>query len=75
MQARGGIGGYFYQQTTKDKSGDPAFEDNYGRVFAIGPAVFFDYKMWIFSAHVYWETLAKNRSEGVRSQLTILCKF
>ena len=75
MQVRGGIGGYFYQQTTKDKSGDPSFEDHYGRVFAIGPAVFFDYKMWIFSAHVYWETLAKNRSEGVRSQLSILCKF
>ncbi len=75
MQARGGIGGYFYQQTTKDKFGDPLNEDHLGRVFAIGPALMFDYKMWIFSAHVYWEMAAKNRPEGIHPQLTVLCKF
>jgi hypothetical protein len=76
MEFRGGIGGYFYQQTTDDKRGDTGtVKDNLGRVFAIGPALFFDYKMWIFSAHVYFETAARNRSEGIQSQLTVLCKF
>jgi len=75
MQLRGGVAGYFYQQTTKDDVHDPLFTDHLGRVFAIGPAVMFDYKMWIFSAHVYWETAAQNRSQGITTQLTILCKF
>jgi len=75
MQARGGVAGYFYQQTTKDSVHDPLFVDQLGRTFAIGPAVFFDYKSWIFSAHVYWETAVQNRSQGIQTQLTVLCKF
>lgn len=75
-QFRGGIGGYFYQQTSEDKNGiTGSDEHNKGRVFAIGPAVFVDYKMWIFSAHVYFETAAQNRPQGIQSQLTVLCKF
>ena len=76
MQFRGGMGGYFYLQTTDDKRGDiGTVRDDKGRVFAIGPALFFDYKMWIFSAHVYWEMAAKNRPQGVTPQVTVLCKF
>jgi hypothetical protein len=75
MQARGGIAGYWYHQTTKDHSNQPFFTDNLGYTFAVGPAAMFDYKMWIFSAHVYWEVATANRPQGIASQFTVLCKF
>jgi len=76
MQLRGGMAGYYYFQTTDDKRGDTGtVRDNKGRAFAVGPALMFDYKSWIFSAHFYWETAVKNRPEGVQSSLTVLCKF
>jgi hypothetical protein len=50
-------------------------KDDKGRVFAAGPALFFDYKTWLFQGHVYFETEARNRAEGINSQLTILYKF
>jgi hypothetical protein len=75
MQLRGGVAGYFYQQMTKDTSGDPFFEDHKGRVVAVGPALMFDYKNWIFSGHCYFEAAAVNRTQGIVSQLTVLVKF
>jgi hypothetical protein len=75
MQSRAGIGGYWYHQTTKDHSNQPFFTDHLGYTFAVGPAAMFDYKMWIFSAHVYWEVATANRPQGIASQFTILCKF
>lgn len=75
MQLRGAAAGYFYQQTTDDKTGLGTVKDDLGRVFAIGPALFFDYKTWLFQAHVYFETAARNRPEGIQSQLAILYKF
>jgi hypothetical protein len=75
LTLRGGVAGYMYFQTTDDKTGFGTVEDEKGRVFAIGPTLMFDYKNWIFSGHVYWEMGARNRPEGVQSQLTILFKF
>jgi hypothetical protein len=75
MQLRGAAAGYFYQQTTDDKTGVGSVKDDKGRVFAAGPALFFDYKTWLFQGHVYFETEARNRAEGINSQLTILYKF
>jgi len=75
LQLRGGLGGYFYDQTTKDKSGDPWYTGGFTRRFATGPALMFDYKSFIFSAHVYWETAERSATEGVQTQLTILYKF
>jgi hypothetical protein len=75
QQMRGGVGGYFYQQTTDDRTGVGAVKHDLGRAFAVGPVLFFDYKKFLFIAHVYFETAVQNRPEGIQSQLVILYKF
>jgi len=72
---RAGIAGYFYQQTTNDYTGFGTVQNDKGRVFAIGPGVWYTYKKWFAEAHVEFEMAAKNRPEGITSVLTITHAF
>jgi len=62
---RVGLAGYFYQQTTDDKTGFGTVKNDRTRVFAIGPHVWVPYKKWFFGAHVQFETLARNGPQGM----------
>lgn len=74
-QLRIGVSGYFYQQTTDDKTGLGRVKHDLGRVFAVGPGVWWTYKKWIVESHVAFETAARNRPEGINSYLTITRGF
>jgi len=67
--------GYFYQQTTDDDTGLGKVKDNKGRVFAIGPGVFWAYKKWVVESHVNFETAVRNRPEGINTYITIIRAF
>ena len=71
-----GVTGYFYQQTTDDSTGlFGDLKNDKGRVFAIGPGVWYTYKKWFAEAHVAFETAVRNRPEGVTGLLTITHAF
>lgn len=72
---RVGLAGYFYQQVTDDKTSFGRVKDDKGRVFAIGPSVWYSYKKWIFDSHVSFETGARNRPQGVTGLLNITYAF
>jgi hypothetical protein len=72
---RAGITGYFYQQTTSDSTGFGEVQNDKGRVFAIGPGVWYNYKKWFFDLHGAWETAAKNRPEGFTGLFTVTYCF
>lgn len=74
-QLRVGASGYFYQQTTDDKTGVGRVKHDLGRVFAIGPGVWWTYKKWVAEAHIAFETAARNRPEGINTYLTIIYSF
>jgi len=74
-QLRVGASGYFYQQTTDDKTGEGRVKHDLGRVFAIGPGVWWAYKKWVVETHIAFETAAKNRPEGINTYLTIIHAF
>jgi hypothetical protein len=74
-QFRVGATGYFYQQTTNDKTGAGTVKHDLGRVFAIGPGVWWTYKKWIVEAHTAFETAVRNRPEGINTYLTIIYGF
>ena len=74
-QFRVGACGYFYQQTTDDKTGEGSVKRDLGRVFAIGPGVWWTYKKWIVEAHTAFETAVRNRPEGISTYLTIVHGF
>jgi hypothetical protein len=74
-QFKVGATGYFYQQATDDDTGSGKVKNDKGRVFAIGPGVWWTYKKWIVEAHVDYEIEAKNRPQGINSWLTIIYKF
>jgi hypothetical protein len=62
-----GAAGYFYQQVTNDEHfGIKVASDNgfKGRVFAVGPAVKYDYKNMSLSAKYLFETAVENRPIG-----------
>ena len=71
-QFRVGAFGYFYQQTTDDKTGEGRVRHDLGRVFAIGPGVWWTYKKWVVEAHTAFETAVRNRPEGINTYLTII---
>jgi hypothetical protein len=67
-----GLGGYYYQQITDDRSAGQDVHDDRARALALGPAVnFFDLGSgWpLIWAHFYEEFGVKNRAQG--SQLSI----
>lgn len=70
-----GVGGYFYQQTTKDKTGHGTVEHDLGRVFAIGPGVWFNYQRWFLELHTAWEMAVKNRPQGMTGLFNITYCF
>lgn len=72
---RVGLAGYFYQQVIDDKTSFGRVKDDKGRVFAIGPSVWYSYKKWIFDSHVSFETGARNRPQGVTGLLNITYSF
>jgi len=74
-QWRVGASGYFYQQTTDDKTGEGRVKHDLGRVFAIGPGVWWAYKKWVVEAHIAFETAVRNRPEGINTYLTIIHAF
>jgi hypothetical protein len=50
-------------------------QNDKGRVFAIGPGVWYNYKKWFFDLHGAWETAAKNRPEGFTGLFTVTYCF
>jgi hypothetical protein len=74
-QFRVGALGYFYQQTTDDKTGEGRVTHDLGRVFAIGPGVWWTYKKWVVEAHTAFEMAMRNRPEGINTYLTIIHTF
>lgn len=74
-QFRVGAFGYFYQQTTDDKTGEGRVKHDLGRVFAIGPGVWWTYKKWVAEAHTAFETAVRNRPEGINTYLTVIYAF
>jgi hypothetical protein len=74
-QFRAGAFGYFYQQTTDDKTGEGRVKHDLGRVFAIGPGVWWTYKKWVAEAHTAFETAVRNRPQGINTYLTIIHAF
>jgi len=74
-QFRIGAFGYFYQQTTEDKTGEGRVRHDLGRVFAIGPGAWWTYKKWVVEAHTAFEMAVRNRPEGINSYLTIVHTF
>lgn len=74
-QFRVGAFGYFYQQTTDDKTGEGRVRKDLGRVFAIGPGAWWTYKKWVVEAHTAFEMAVKNRPEGINTYLTIVHAF
>ena len=73
-----GLGGYYYQQITDDKSAGQTVPDARSRVMALGPAVsFFELGsgwplVWL---HAYKEFAAKNRSQGSQIALRAAWTF
>lgn len=68
-----GVAGYYYKQITDDEINDrdatfPAFlefdEGFKGEVFAVGPAVKYNYKNMSFTLKYLWETAVEHRPEG-----------
>jgi hypothetical protein len=74
-QFRVGAFGYFYQQTTDDKTDEGRVKHDLGRVFAIGPGVWWTYNKWVVEAHTAFETAVRNRPEGINTYLTIIHAF
>jgi hypothetical protein len=72
---RVGLAGYFYQQTTDDKTGFGTVKNDKTRVFAIGPHVWVPYKKWFFGAHAAFETAARNGPQGWMINMDFSYKF
>jgi hypothetical protein len=70
-----GIVGYYYQQVTDDKTGYGKVENDRGRVFSIGPGVWYNHKKWNIGLQGFIETAAKNRTQGWFSLSTITYSF
>ena len=50
-------------------------QNDKGRVFAIGPGVWYTYKKWFAEMHVDFEMAVKNRPQGITSVLSITHAF
>lgn len=74
-QVQVGIGGYFYQQVTDDKTGEGKVKNDRGRVIAVGPGVWYNHKKWNIGLQGFFETEAKNRTQGWFSLSTITYSF
>ena len=70
-----GAVGYFYHQTTDDEISGDNVDSRLGRVFAIGPGVKYNFERLSLIGKVYFETLAKNRYEGVSAFIKLNYAF
>lgn len=60
-----GLGGYYYKQITNDELDGEKYLDGFkGEVFAIGPAVKYDYKNMSFNLKYQHEMSVENKPEG-----------
>ena len=72
---RTGLTGYFYQQVTDDKTDLGTVKNDKGRVFAIGPGIWYNHQRWFFDLHAAFETGARNRPQGVTGLFNITYVF
>jgi len=71
-----GVGGYYYKQTTDDKSDNVAVVENgKGQTLAVGPQVKYDYKNMSFMLKYQFEMETENRPEGDKAWFTFLYAF
>jgi len=70
-----GIVGYYYQQVTDDKTGHGNIEADRGRVFSVGPGLWYNHKKWNIGIQGFMETAAKNRPQGWFGLSTITYSF
>jgi hypothetical protein len=70
-----GVVGYYYQQVNEDKTGYGKFEKDRGQVFAVGPGLWYNHKKWNVGLQGFFETAAKNRTEGWFGLSTITYSF
>jgi hypothetical protein len=70
-----GIVGYYYQQITSDKTGVGKVGNDKGRVFAVGPGAWVNYKKWNVGIRSAFETQVKNRPQGWLTLSTITYTF
>lgn len=74
-QFQAGVVGYYYQQVTDDKTGQGRVEADRGRVFAIGPGLWYNHKKWNIGIQGFIETAARNRTQGWFGLSTITYSF
>ncbi len=70
-----GAVGYFYQQVTNDRINDTAVRERRGRVLGIGPGIKYNLDRGSLIGKVYFETLAKNRYQGINAFFKFTYKF
>ena len=70
-----GVVGYYYQQVNDDKTGYGSVEKDRGQVFAVGPGLWYNHKKWNIGLQGFFETAAKNRTEGWFGLSTITYSF
>jgi hypothetical protein len=68
--------GYFYKQVSNDHGGTAAANDgNKGQVFAMGPAVKYDYRNMSLEVKYQKEMLVENRAEGDKYWVKLIWAF
>lgn len=68
--------GYYYQQVSDDHGGTAAANNgNRGRVFAIGPAIKYDFQRFSLEAKYQKEMLVENRAQGDKFWLRLVLPF
>ncbi len=70
-----GVVGYFYQQMTDDQISGHDVNHRRGRVFAFGPGVKYNFEKLSLIGKVYYETLVKNRNEGIQTFFKLNYQF
>ena len=70
-----GAVGYYYQQMTDDEISGDQVNNRRGRVFAIGPGVKYNFNDLSLIGKVYFETLVKNRYQGVQTFFKLNYRF
>jgi len=72
---RVGVAGFFWKDLTDDEINGHRISDSRGQVLAIGPAIAFSFDRLTLSLKAEFETMVKNRPQGVLSWLRILYSF
>ena len=67
--------GYFYQQVTDDEISGDDVNNRRGRVLGLGPGIKYNFKDLSVIGKVYFETMAKNRNEGISAFFKLIYKF